>query len=120
MKKNTRKTGTCYEDLAASYLEAQGMRILQRNFQRRIGEIDVIAQDKDTLVFVEVKYRSSGVFGDPVESVTFSKQQKIRRMAQMYMNIANLSEDTLCRFDVVAIRGDGEITHYKNAFGGML
>ena len=65
-----RAVGTHYEEEAARYLEQQGYQILERNFFSRYGEIDLIAKDEDTLVFVEVKYRSGASFGDPAEAVT--------------------------------------------------
>ena len=116
---NTRKTGSHYEDEAAEYLKSRGMRILARNYYTRVGELDVVALDGETLVFIEVKYRAGITCGDPVEAVGPRKQQKIRRVAQIFMNQYRFPEDTLCRFDVVAINGDGTVAHYKNAFGGI-
>ena len=119
MHENNRRTGTKYEDLAAEYLTKHGMYVLDRNFRRRIGEIDIVAMDGAVLVFVEVKYRSGDSYGTPEDAVGIYKQQVIRRMAQMYINVRHIPESTVCRFDVVAINGRGEVTHYKNAFGGL-
>ena len=80
---NTRQTGNVYEQMAADYLEKQGMRILERNFRRgRNGEIDIIGRDGKYLVFVEVKYRSGDEKGNAAEAVTTAKQRTICRVAQ--------------------------------------
>ncbi|MBR4209258.1 MAG: YraN family protein [Lachnospiraceae bacterium] len=112
---NRRKTGSGYEDLAAACLEEKGMRILERNFHARHGEIDLIAQDKKTLVFVEVKGRKNDHCGDPAEAVTFEKQAAIRMAARVYLMKRHLSEETPCRFDVVSICGE-DVRHLKDAF----
>jgi putative endonuclease len=109
-----------YEDVAAAYLMKHGFRVLDRNFRRRMGELDIVAMEGDTLVFVEVKFRSSTSFGTPEDAVGRSKKQIIRRMAQMYINIKRIPENTVCRFDVIAINGRGEVLHYRNAFGGLI
>lgn len=114
-KAGRRAVGTYYEGQAALYLKQQGYRILEQNFSSRCGEIDLIAKDGDTLVFVEVKYRSSASFGDPAEAVTAKKQEKIRKTARYYLCTHQLSEDTPCRFDVAAILGS-QIRLIKHAF----
>ena len=78
---NRRKTGTEYEQKTAEYLESLGWKILERNYRCRIGEIDLIALDGRTLVFVEVKYRRSGACGSPGEAVNEEKQHTIYRGA---------------------------------------
>ena len=113
--KNRRATGAGYELRAASYLEARGFRILERNFRSRTGEIDIIAQDGDTLVFAEVKYRSSGSFGAPEEAVDGRKQERIRRTSDYYILTHGVPEGCPVRFDVIGIMG-GEIRHIKDAF----
>ena len=110
-----RAVGAHYEEEAARYLEQQGCQILERNFFSRYGEIDLIAKDKDTLVFVEVKYRSDASFGDPSEAVTAKKQERIRKTARYYLWARQLSEDTPCRFDVAAVLGS-QIRLIKHAF----
>lgn len=112
---NRRKTGTEYESLAASYLEGLGYHILERNFHDRHGEIDLIAREENQLVFVEVKYRRNLAKGDPAEAVNYPKQQRIRRAARYYLYHHGLTEETPCRFDVVAILGR-EIRLIKDAF----
>lgn len=110
-----RAVGARHEEEAARYLEQQGYQILERNFFSRYGEIDLIAKDKDTLVFVEVKYRSGASFGDPAEAVTAKKQERIRKTARYYLCAHQLSEDTPCRFDVAAVLGS-QIRLIKHAF----
>ncbi|MBU2262867.1 MAG: YraN family protein, partial [Proteobacteria bacterium] len=82
------KTG---EELAAAYLAEAGYRILERNYRCLFGEIDIVAQEGETLVFVEVKSRSSGAYGDPQLAVGRRKQQKISRISVHY-----LAERRLC------------------------
>ena len=112
---NKRKTGSSYEDLAAACLESKGMRILDRNFRSRHGEIDLIARDGEALVFVEVKGRKDDRCGDPAEAVTFSKQRVIRDTARVYLMRKRLPEETPCRFDVVSICGE-KVRHLPDAF----
>lgn len=115
---NNRSVGRDKETLAAEYLEKSGYRILERNFYCRVGEIDIIARDGDTYVFVEVKYRKAAGFGMPEEAVSRIKQEKIYKTAMYYIYKHHKGNDVLCRFDVIAVEGD-KIRHYKNAFGGL-
>ena len=94
------------EDLAAEALQRKGYAILARRYRTRYGEIDIVAQDEDTLVFVEVKARRTDQFGTAAESVSVSKQRRIAAMALDYLGRIN-RPDALCRFDVVAIDGLG-------------
>jgi len=114
--KNLRKTGAEYESLAAEYLKRRGFRIIRRNFYCRGGEIDLIALDGDSLVFVEVKYRRTDTFGNPLEAVNATKQKRICRAASYFCVRYGYSMDRSFRFDVVAILGNGKITHVENAF----
>lgn len=116
---NRRAVGAHFEELAAAYLEAQGFVILERNYRCRQGEIDLVAREKETVVFVEVKYRRGNAYGAPEEAVHAAKQQRIRRVAQWYLLEQQLPAETCCRFDVVAVDGDDSLTHYRNAFGGI-
>lgn len=102
------------EDLAQAYLCKKGYRLLERGYRCRLGETDLIMQDGDTIVFVEVRARSSARFGDPAESVNAVKQRKIVRMAQVYLKEHGL-ENAPVRFDVVAVLG-GELRHIPDAF----
>jgi putative endonuclease len=94
------------EDIAGRYLRRCGYRILERNFCAAGAEIDLIAADRETLVFVEVKARSSAAFGEPAEAVDARKSERIRRAAAMYLR-RNHAEARVARFDVVAITGAG-------------
>jgi putative endonuclease len=96
------KTG---EDLACRELERRGYAIVARRYRRRGGELDIIARDGRTLVFVEVKARESRAFGDAAEAVTAFKRRRIAQLALDYMTRHRLS-DCPCRFDVVSIHFD--------------
>ena len=91
-------SGTAGEDLACRHLETQGFRIQDRNFRCRVGEIDVVALDGGTTVFVEVKDRASTSHGEGYEAVTLKKRQRIIRAARLYAASKGLSESPL-RFD---------------------
>lgn len=112
---NKRKEGSIWENLAAAYLAEQGLLILEKNYRTRLGEIDLIAKEKDTLVFVEVKYRKTDRMGLPEEAVTRKKQGTIRKVAESYCSFHWKGTETPCRFDVIAVLGE-EITWIKNAF----
>lgn len=106
------------EALATSYLKKNGYKIIVNNYKNSIGEIDIIAEDKDDLIiFIEVKGRISRKFGDPVEAVNYYKQQKIIQVATLYLKIKK-KLDSSCRFDVISVLGDNdeEIRHIKSAF----
>ncbi len=113
--KNRRKTGAEYERKTAEYLESLGWKLLERNYRCRTGEIDLIARDGRTLVFVEVKYRRSRAYGNPAEAVDGRKQHTICRVSDYYRMTHGISEDQPCRFDVAAIEGD-EVCLIRNAF----
>ncbi|MCI5167945.1 MAG: YraN family protein [Candidatus Electrothrix sp. GM3_4] len=117
-KKDPRKaTGRSGEDLAAQHLEQQGYTILERNYRLRIGEIDIIARDKEYLVFIEVKTRRSRRIGNPFEAVDIRKQKKIVKIASAYLQ----GKELPVRFDVVAVylnEQDVRIEVLKNAFEG--
>ncbi|SOB76588.1 putative endonuclease [Marinobacter sp. LV10R510-11A] len=103
--------GTHFEGVAARYLAIQGVRILERNVYNRGGEIDLIGQDKNTLVFFEVRYRGSGSLVDPAGSISYPKRQRLLKAASFYLHRHHLW-DTLCRIDVVAI-SPGTIKKYR-------
>lgn len=115
--KNKREVGTYYEEMAADYLIRCGYRILEKNFSCRQGEIDLIAKDGEYLVFIEVKYRSTAVFGDPGEAVDRRKQEKIYQAAKYYLHRFYYGSEVLCRFDVVLILGK-QVSLIRDAFGG--
>ncbi len=115
-------TGKCGEDFAAHYLKLHGYKILERNYKNKIGEIDIIAKRKNTLVFVEVKTRKSNEFGTPAQAVTYYKKQKIVNTARYYL--AKNPTDLDISFDVIEVFGsfDGvqfelyDINHLQYVF----
>lgn len=112
---NKRKTGGLYEQKAAKYLSSQGVKILECNYRNRIGEIDLIGQENDYLVFFEVKYRKDNQTGDPAEAVTYSKHKTICKVADYYRMCHAIGESAAVRYDVIAVCGK-EWTWYRNAF----
>lgn len=112
---NKRKIGLEGESKAVEYLKSKSYQIIETNYHSRYGEIDIIAKDKDTFVFIEVKYRKNSKFGLGSESVSMKKISSISKTARYYLK----SEDIDCRFDVVSI-DKNEITHIINAFEYMI
>lgn len=112
---NKRRVGNQKEELAVNFLLEQGMQILERNYFFSGGELDIIAKDKEYLVFVEVKYRKNTGYGFPSEAVTATKQKKMILGAKKYMYERRIAYDTPCRFDVISICGE-EINRIENAF----
>ncbi len=108
------------ESVAATYLEGRGFQILERQLRGRHGELDLVAVDGDTVVFVEVKTRATSVAGDPTEAVTVAKQKRITQSALAYLKRRRWLQRRT-RFDVVSILWNGkdghpEIRHYPAAF----
>lgn len=112
---NTRKTGEQWEEAAADYLKAQGMRIVEKNFRSRQGEIDIIGYHQGYLVFVEVKYRSTVEKGYAAAAVNLHKQRQICKVADYYRFKHGMGDNVGVRYDVVAIQG-GQVHWIKNAF----
>ena len=112
---NTREVGGLHEQQACDYLENEGLKIIMKNYRKKIGEIDIIAQDGEYLVFVEVKYRSYLNQGGASYAIGPAKQMKIRRVAQWFMAENHINREALCRFDAVLIDGEN-IRHIKNAW----
>ena len=113
---NSRQIGSRAEDRAVRYLKLRLYKILERNYARHTGEIDIIAQRGSTYIFVEVKYRSDRSKGYPAEAVTDAKRKKIRRTAEYYLVSKHHKVDsTDIRFDVIEILGR-KIKHIKAAF----
>ena len=96
------------EELASARLQRQGLRLAARNYRSPFGEIDLVMQERDTLVFVEVRYRSNTTFGAPAETVDRRKQARLRATAEHYLQHTPRASKKACRFDIVAITGDGE------------
>jgi putative endonuclease len=111
--------GTLGEQAACAALEAKGYRVLHRNYRVRGGELDVVCERDGTLVFCEVKTRTSALFGSGEEAVTFTKQRRLRKLALEYMQREGVRARSI-RFDVVAIDvADGvvaELRHLEAAF----
>ena len=121
---NKRKIGSEYETVAVDYLNNNGYEIIEQNYRCKIGEIDIIARDKNEenmLVFVEVKYRSTKKYGSALEAVDARKQKKIMAVSWYYIKEKKISQEMTFRYDVVGIEGidDRKIRLIKNAFGSM-
>ncbi len=115
MKQFNRATGRSGESMAAAALGKKGYVVLERNYSNKFGEIDIIARDRNTLVFVEVKTKIGEAFGSPEEMITPGKLARVRNMAMIYLRGASAP----CRIDVVAIVLGSEnevlrLTHYEN------
>lgn len=110
--------GTKGEDLAIKFLKKKGYRIIARNYKTFIGEIDIIAEDGNTTVFIEVKTRTDDSFGYPFEAVNKRKRKKLKNLALLYLK--KKGEESPVRFDVLSIfymdNGKKEIEHIKDAF----
>jgi putative endonuclease len=116
--KTGRTLGMSGESLAVAYLKKRGYEILGTNFRFDRAEVDVIAKDKNVLVFVEVKTRRGGTFGEPEDAVTFKKRDQVRKAAEGYLFEHQLA-GVECRFDVIAIKHSGKdttVSHFRNAF----
>ncbi len=100
----SRTRGQDVEALAAKFLTDKGLSIIERNYQCRAGEIDLICLDNQQLIFVEVRYRKSAKFGNAAESVTAKKQQRILMTAQHFLINHRKLQNLSCRFDVIACR----------------
>lgn len=106
------------EDLAVRFLQKKGYRIVARNYKTPVGEIDIIARDGDTTVFIEVKTRTDISFGYPYEAVNKRKRQKLKNLALLYLK--RQGKESPVRFDVLSIfcmdNGKKDIEHIKDAF----
>ena len=112
------KFGKSGEDQAARYLKKNGYQVLCRNYRSRFGEIDIIARDAETIVFVEVKSRRTSSYGHPKYAITYAKQEKISKTALYYLK-ENGQSNSKARFDVVTITAANPKTSVeiiKNAF----
>ncbi|SEO74820.1 YraN family protein [Aquisalimonas asiatica] len=108
-----RESGQTAEEAARRHLEAHGLRLLDRNAHARRGEIDLIMEDGDVLVFVEVRYRADATHGSALESIGATKRRRLIHAASTYLQRHRL--DRPCRFDVVAITGE-TLEWITNAF----
>lgn len=110
---NRRTTGTAYEKIAVDYLKKQGLRIKEINYRISLGEIDIIGEDEENIIFIEVKYRKTASYGQPWEAVCSNKQKKICRVARQYCYSKHIRKQV--RYDIVSICGT-EILWFQNAF----
>ncbi|MFC0323017.1 YraN family protein [Gallibacterium melopsittaci] len=111
-----RKQGGEFEQQARHFLEKKGLKFIAANQNFPCGELDLIMQDHQTIVFVEVRQRKSDKFGSAVESISWAKQQKLLKTANLWLSQHDQSLDTVnCRFDVVAFDGTNhQLTWLKN------
>ena len=100
--------GARAEDLCAELLQRSGLRVLERNWRCRHGEIDLVAEEGDTLVFAEVRFRRNARFGGAAESVTGAKQARLAAAARLYLSlhVARRRREPACRFDVLLLEGE--------------
>lgn len=120
MKDKRKQTGQLGEEIALAYLLDQGYRLLTRNYQCSLGEVDLIVAKQDTLVFVEVRARHGVRYGSPEESVSRTKRDRVRRVAQYYLKSYS-NKDVPIRFDVVGIALGSQnevvkLNHIQGAF----
>jgi putative endonuclease len=110
--------GKIGEDLAAKFLEEKGYNIIERNYRFGHGELDIIAEKDNILIFIEVKTKKHGDFGDPINWIKRGKQLQMGRIARGYLYERNIT-DRDCRFDVVLVNWENglwKIDHLENAF----
>lgn len=118
MQNHKKQSGVHGENLVVQYLKRQDFTILARNYRKRYGEIDIIAQKNDLLAFIEVKWRKNPAV-DPAQVITYSKQQKIIKVAKVFLSTHN-DTDLICRFDVALVEQQNNTTNIRyiqNAFG---
>jgi len=114
MKAKHLKQGEDAELACCKYLKSQGLKLLTKNFSCRQGEIDIIMLDKKTLVFVEVRFRKNNCFGGGLESITATKQQKLRHTAELFLQQNRQYENA--RFDVVSMSKNTQTKHNKPTY----
>jgi len=108
--------GFLAENEACDFLQKQGLKLLEKNYTCPCGEIDLIMQDKDTVVFIEVRLRTQTNFGNAIESVHFYKQKKLARTATLFLQKKRMLHKVNARFDIVGISQNKKIQWLKNAF----
>jgi putative endonuclease len=115
-----KQLGNQGEAFALAHLEARGMRLVDRNYRWRGGEIDLIMRDGAVLVFVEVRSKSDATHGTPLETIDYRKRRQIERCARQYLAHKKVGADVCCRFDAVGVlipaNGQIEIVHVPDAF----
>lgn len=108
-------SGRQAEDAALDFLRAQGLKLVERNYRCRFGEIDLVMREAAVLVFVEVRMRRSVAFGGARESITSAKRARLLAAARHYLNAQ--PTEPACRFDALLLNGDGGVEWLRNAFG---
>lgn len=111
--------GRAAETRACEHLIRHGLRPVERNFRSPFGEIDLVMEDRDTVVFVEVRYRNTSRFGGPTESIDFRKRGRLRATAEYYLQRNRRLAKRPCRFDVVALtagKNEVRLQWIQNAF----
>jgi len=103
---NARSAGAHYEAVALDHLQDAGLELIARNYHCRYGEIDLVMRERDIVVFVEVRFRRAGRFGDGIDSVNAGKRAKLVRAASAFLAEHPRLADATCRFDVLAISDD--------------
>lgn len=105
------------EHYVSCYLQQNGLKLVKANYSCKLGEIDLIMKDQETLVFVEVRFRKNENYGSGLETVTQKKQNKVKNAATCYLQQNNLYDEIPCRFDVVSVSGSRrEVEWVKDAF----
>ena len=114
MNRTSHSKGQHAEDACCKYLQQQGLKLLSRNYRGQRGEIDIVMQDKDALVFVEVRYRKNNAFGGALESITSDKQSRVLATAEQYLQHETKMKHG--RIDVVAMgqRPQNDVTGISN------
>jgi putative endonuclease len=112
---SSRDKGLAGEELARKYLKREGLKILDVNFHARMGEIDIIARDRDTIVFVEVKSAGGPAFGDPATWIPPRKQKRIIQASLVYVMAKGLAVAPV-RFDIITVNPDKKVFHVRDAF----
>jgi putative endonuclease len=118
-KSSNKFLGSKAEQIACDFLLKHGFEIIEKNVTFNFGEIDIVAKDKNILCFIEVKSKNSNDFGAPETQVTYTKQQKLIKLAGFYLKKHYPYNPPICRFDIIAILGyddESKINHIKNAF----
>jgi len=114
----TRIYGFKQENIALKFLKKRGLKLIEQNYNTKLGEVDLIMREGNTIIFIEVRYRRSSAYGSACESVTYYKQQKIIKASTVYLQRNNLYDRVNIRFDIIAISSDSihPIEWVKNAF----
>jgi len=111
LKADHLKQGEDAEAACCNYLRSQGLKLVDKNFSCRQGEIDIIMLDKKMLVFVEVRFRKNNAFGGGLESITATKQAKLRKTAELYLQQNKQHKNA--RFDVVSMSKNNQTSNHK-------